>query len=122
MILRIMVRAGRPAAGPSDQDPLARWSRLPVAAQPESASGIEAWRLGFGCEKVLSDKQVLLSIPVEVADGHSEHGGQLRFHGQIARFEFSAAVQKDFGCEGDCLDGFWRPAGPGARPTATAGS
>jgi hypothetical protein len=33
MMLRIVVVGGRSPAGPSDQDPLAGWSRLPAAAQ-----------------------------------------------------------------------------------------
>ena len=66
-----------------------------VSTQPETPSGVESWHLRTGREKVLAQKNVLVTIPIRVRDVHREHRRDLSLGGQIHRFEFRSAIEKN---------------------------
>src|SRR5207247_3149782 len=65
-----------------------------IATQPETAATVIARRLGLHVEKILAQKQVFLTIPIEVTHADAESRRHLRFHRQRLRREAAAPIEE----------------------------
>ena len=73
---------------------------LAVTAQPQPATRIQPRLLDAQVEKVLREKYVFTPVAIEVCHAHTKHGRPLRFGGESACLEASAAVQQEDGGQG----------------------
>ena len=67
----------------------------PIAAQPETTSGVLATFRSRDAEKILRQEQVFVAITIEVAHGQAEDRRKLSFHRQRSRFEVVATIEKN---------------------------
>ena len=75
-----------------------------VAAKQKSASCVQAVVLSTHGKKVLAQKNVFVTIAIEIGDGEGEGRRPLRLWGQRQSFEMIATIEKQHGGEAGHLE------------------
>src|ERR1041385_2818945 len=66
-----------------------------IAPEPQTTTGVLAAFRRANAKEVLRQKQILVAIAIEVADGNSVHGRELGFGGQRPGLEVVAAIEQE---------------------------
>src|SRR5438876_3655153 len=75
----------------------------PISSQPDAPPGVVSCRLFVHSKKILTQKNVLITVPVHITHAHPKGGGELRLPRQSHCLKSPAPIQKHRCLQPHCL-------------------